>query len=164
MLDFAVLEVENSDSLPQPLSLEEDPDKVTVDRPIYTIGYPGRPPAWAYKFEVLDRLFGHMYSIKRFAPGLIDDGIGALPGDVNKITMGHDATTLGGSSGCGLIDFGNDGHLVVGLHFGGGRETRNYAPLHRFAWPRTSATSISTGESSRRGGDERRTHDRQPHR
>ena len=39
----------------------------------------------------------------------------------------HDATTLGGNSGSCVVDFSDDGLLVVGLHFAGLKGTENYA-------------------------------------
>jgi V8-like Glu-specific endopeptidase len=41
--------------------------------------------------------------------------------------FGHDATTLSGNSGSCVVDLGNDGRLVVGLHFAGVPKQANYA-------------------------------------
>ena len=130
-LDFAVLECEvtGGGTFPPPLPLEGDADKVTVGRPVFTIGYPAPPPAHVskvYGTEVLERLFSHRYGVKRFAPGEIDRGMG---GDASTgvTVFTHDATTLAGNSGSCVVDFGNDGRLVVGLHFGGRPSTANYA-------------------------------------
>lgn len=127
LFDFAVLECGSPDGLPPALSLESDADKLFVDRPVYTVGYPARPGTGSYESEVLERLFAHRYGVKRFAPGLIDQKLGGQFGDSERISVGHDATTLGGSSGCCVVDLQNDGHLVAGLHFGGGRGFRNWA-------------------------------------
>lgn len=127
LLDYAVLECEPGDDFPPPLPVEGDSSKILSTRPVYTIGYPARPASGHYEFEVLERLFAHRYGVKRFAPGEIDAELGALSGDDGRVSFGHDATTLGGSSGSCVVDFGNDGHLAVGLHFGGKPGALNYA-------------------------------------
>jgi serine protease len=128
-LDFAILEceVEGTAWFPTPLPLESDPDKVTVGRPIFTIGYPAPPPHGAYSSEVLNRLFSHRYGVKRFSPGEIDRGMGSGADAIGETAFAHDATTLGGNSGSCVVDFGNDGRLVVGLHFAGAPKLANYA-------------------------------------
>ena len=128
-LDFAILEceVDGSAGFPAPLPLESDPDKVTVGRPIFAIGYAAPPPHGVYSSEVLNRLFSHRYGVKRFSPGEIDRGMGSAADATGETVFAHDATTLGGNSGSCLVDFGNDGRLVVGLHFAGAPKKANYA-------------------------------------
>jgi hypothetical protein len=127
VLDYAVLRCRPGDGFPPPLLLESDPDKIFVTRPIYTISYPAKPGDGSYQPSTLERLFAHRYGRKRFAPGYINCGLGQEYGDVRAVTIGHDATTLGGSSGSCVVDFANDGHLVVGLHFAGAPHIRNWA-------------------------------------
>jgi hypothetical protein len=107
--------------------LESDADKVTAGRPIFTIGYPAEPRAGIYTSEVLNRLFRHRYGVKRFAPGEIERGLGSAADGTGETVFAHDATTLGGNSGSCVVDFGNDGRLVVGLHFAGAPKIANYA-------------------------------------
>jgi hypothetical protein len=130
-LDFAVLEVDPSDdapALPPPLPLESDAKKILERRPIFTIGYPARPPEDAYDSDVLARLFQHRYGVKRFAPGEIGRGLGSAVERTGETVFAHDATTLAGNSGSCVVDLGNDGRLVVGLHFAGSsKSTNNYA-------------------------------------
>ena len=127
-LDFAILECEaDGGAFPEPLPLESDADKVAVGRPIFTIGYPAAPPAGVYASPVLNRLFSHRYGVKRFAPGEIDRGTGTTANRTGETVFAHDATTLGGNSGSCVVDFGNDGRLVVGLHFAGAPKVANYA-------------------------------------
>jgi hypothetical protein len=126
-LDFAVLRCHASEGFPPPLPIESDADKIFVGRPVYTVGYPGHPGMGSGDLGVVERLFAHRYGVKRFAPGLIDLGIGEEGRDLLRVSVGHDATTLRGSSGSCVVDFQNDGLLVVGLHFGGGRDSRNWA-------------------------------------
>ncbi len=128
-LDFAVLECEVPDgaTFPGPLPLESDRDKIVVERPLYTLGYPAKPAPGAYKFKVLLRLFKNKFSVKRFSPGELDTVLGEVDGDDNATVFTHDTTTLGGNSGSCVVDFGDDGLLVVGLHFAGQRKVENYA-------------------------------------
>ncbi|MGH9324201.1 MAG: trypsin-like serine peptidase, partial [Vicinamibacteria bacterium] len=54
-LDFALLRCEPSDAerFPEPLFLESDADKIAVGRPIFTIGYPAKPPYGVYESDAL---------------------------------------------------------------------------------------------------------------
>lgn len=128
-LDFAVLEIEAFDpsTLPAPLALETDADKIAAGRPIFTIGYPAKPKYGIYDSEVLQDLFQFRYGVKRFSPGEIDRGLGSDEEGTGETVFAHDSTTLGGNSGSCVVDFGNDGQLVVGLHFAGMAKTANYA-------------------------------------
>jgi V8-like Glu-specific endopeptidase len=128
-LDFAILECEVSDEdrLPEPLLLESDADKVAVGRPIFTIGYPANPGYGAYASDVLQKLFQYRYGVKRFAPGEIDRGLGTAADGTGETVFTHDSTTLGGNSGSCVVDLGNDGRLVVGLHFAGAPKKANFA-------------------------------------
>jgi V8-like Glu-specific endopeptidase len=128
-LDFAILECEadGGTAFPAPLPLESDVDKVVVGRPIFVIGYPAAPQTGVYTSAVLNRLFQHRYGVKRFAPGEIDRGMGSTADGTGETVFTHDATTLGGNSGSCVVDLGNDGQLVVGLHFAGAPKVTNYA-------------------------------------
>ncbi|HBL31847.1 MAG TPA: hypothetical protein DD490_33915, partial [Acidobacteria bacterium] len=128
-LDFAILECEADGGItfPAPLPLESDADKVVVGRPVFVLGYPAAPAAGVYTSDVLNRLFRHRYGVKRFAPGEIDRGLGGAADGTGETVFAHDATTLGGNSGSCVVDFGNDGQLVVGLHFAGAPKLANYA-------------------------------------
>ncbi|MCA1367211.1 DNA/RNA non-specific endonuclease [Bradyrhizobium sp. BRP14] len=79
-------------------------------QPVAAVGY----PAWDGQRndpQLMARLFGGVYNVKRFAPGLItgeaEDGI----------IVEADYTSLGGNSGSAVIDL--DTGQVVALHFGG---------------------------------------------
>lgn len=128
-LDYALLECEPHESLPfpEPLPLESDADKVAVGRPVYVLGYPARPKPGLYQSSVLQLLFKYRYGVKRYAPGEIDRAFGTAAGKTGETVFTHDATTLGGNSGSCVVDLGNDGRLVVGLHFAGRAKTENYA-------------------------------------
>ncbi len=128
-LDFAILECEptGGQTFPAPLSLESDADKIAEGRPIFAIGYPAHPGYDTYESNVLDRLFRYRYGVKRFSPGEIDRGLGSATDGTGEAVFAHDATTLGGNSGSCVVDLGNDGQLVVGLHFAGVPKQANYA-------------------------------------
>ena len=72
-------------------------------------------------------LIGDRFGVKRFSPGMIDVKPGVFPGDAKKHVVTHEATTLGGSSGSGLMAKGTSGAVMVGLHYAGIFGTRNYA-------------------------------------
>lgn len=128
-LDYAILECEPHESLPfpKPLELESDADKVAVGRPVYVLGYAGKPKPGLYKSAVLQLLFKYRYGVKRFAPGEIDRTFGTVADNTGETVFTHDATTLGGNSGSCVVDLGNDGRLAVGLHFAGRAMKANYA-------------------------------------
>jgi len=82
-------------------------DPVLTDgRKIYLGGYPAydsrRDP------EVMARVFGRVFDVKRLQPGTIVRVDGAV--------IRHDCSTLGGNGGSPLIDL--ETHLVVGVHYG----------------------------------------------
>jgi V8-like Glu-specific endopeptidase len=128
-LDFAILECEvgGGPAFPEPLPLESDADKVMEGRPIFTIGYPAHPGFDTYSVKVLETLFSYRFGVKRFAPGEIDRALGSAADGTGETVFAHDATTLGGNSGSCVVDLGNDGRLVVGLHFAGIPKHANYA-------------------------------------
>jgi S1-C subfamily serine protease len=144
-LDFAILECEPVDgaAFPAALPLEGDPDKVVVGRPIFTIGYPAPPPFGVYVYSVLERLFRHRYGVKRFAPGEIERGIGNAADGTGETVFVHDATTLGGNSGSCVVDLGNDGRLVVGLHFAGTPKEANYAHANARLRPTLASVDLT---------------------
>ncbi|MEO1159714.1 MAG: phospholipase D-like domain-containing protein, partial [Pseudomonadota bacterium] len=67
--------------------------------------------------DLMDRIYGKTYDIKRIAPGLMDDD--------SRGWATHDCTTLGGKSGSPVIDVGTG--KVVALHFAGLYLIENYA-------------------------------------
>ena len=148
-LDFAVLECEPSggtSSFPPALALESDVDKIVERRPIFTIGYAGAPKPGVYEHDVLAKLFQHRYGVKRFAPGEIDRGLGTTAAGTGEAVFAHDATTLGGNSGSCVVDLGNDGQLVVGLHFAGTPKTANHAHSNARLRPRLADLGLTWKE------------------
>lgn len=112
--DFAFLKVEGAvDALPLRLSASL-PGSGT---PVAAIGY----PAWdGHRNDprLMAELFGGIYDVKRFCPGLLtgvaSDGLVAMA----------DYTSLGGSSGSPVVNLTNS--EVVGLHFAGVFREANY--------------------------------------
>lgn len=85
---------------------------------VAVIGYPARAPSHIIRDQdLMDRIYGKTYDIKRIAPGLMDDD--------SRGWATHDCTTLGGKSGSPVIDVGTG--KVVALHFAGLYLIENYA-------------------------------------
>ena len=108
-LDAAVLRIEPTEPgqvVPQAIPLLPDVDGPLGNlEPAYLIGFPGPPSFfgrgdddvnWTKVYQVL---FGNRYGVKRLAPGKVNEPLGSLDRDPGKWIFGHDATTLGGSSG-----------------------------------------------------------------
>jgi len=121
--DVAILEVEGLDSSHKPLPLALADARELAGTEVVVIGYPAfdfRNPT-----DVQDNLFSGRYGIKRLQPGL-------LQGTFNTDSFGkivpaatHDCSTLGGNSGSAV--FSLETGEVVGLHFAGRYQERNYA-------------------------------------
>jgi hypothetical protein len=138
-LDAAVLHLEPLDgnAMPQAVSLTTDPDGPGgTFESLCLIGHPGRPAQgsgvenvggksidWGW---VNATLFGNRFGLKRISPGLVDAGLGKVSGDPRRWIFGHDATSLGGSSGASVIAWKNGGEMF-GLHFAGATLRSNYA-------------------------------------
>ncbi len=81
------------------------------------IGYPWRQSRTSPEVEeVLRRVFGVVYNVKRLAPGQV------IASDSDSLS--HDCSTLSGNSGSAVVDL-ETGRLV-GLHKEGG-SSQNYA-------------------------------------
>lgn len=126
-IDLAILryEVHGDDTFAPRLPVEELEANVVTGRPIYVMGFPGKPLPGAESFKLLMEIFDFKFSVKRFSPGEIEARL-PLDDDINQTVFSHDCTTLGGSSGSAVIDFGEDGTRVIGLHFGGSPRVANY--------------------------------------
>lgn len=101
-------------SLASPIPLATDIPKEFQQ--IVVIGYPardGRIP----EPEVMSRIFGGIYNVKRLAPGEIIS--------VTDLEITHDCSTLGGNSGSVLVNLVSG--EAVGLHFAGSYKRGNYA-------------------------------------
>lgn len=137
-LDLAILKVErkNADgiALPPALVLAKDQVDTVKGGAVYAVGYPG-PPGSLLRFrderdeqitEALQRIFRLRFEKKRVAFGLITHTSGIAGSPANGWVIGHDATTLGGSSGSCVVAFNGD-NRVLGLHFGGDYLDKNLA-------------------------------------
>ncbi len=141
--DLALLEIgdpeDQSTELPSALSLTSTIP--AEKRNVAVVGFPGKPKSDAISTEnvlsersggleeVFVQLFDRRFGFKRIAAGEIDSEPGFLPRDPKSITVGHDATTLGGNSGSPLfvIDEASQEPLVCACHFGGISEDENFA-------------------------------------
>ena len=127
----------------EPASLSEAPDDLAdedLDAPdpapsldgtdgqvrLAAMGYPVAPADGTVADRVLFRLFRGIFGVKRLSPGLLSQPLGTVAGDrVPPRCFGHDASTLGGSSGSCLIRL--DTCEVIGLHIGGRPQVDNLA-------------------------------------
>lgn len=89
-----------------------------LGREVAAIGYPGRDSS-RNDPELMDRLFGGIYQVKRFSPGYV---VGREKSDV---VVTADYTSLAGSSGSAVIDLRTG--KAVALHFAGIFGERNFA-------------------------------------
>ncbi len=105
--DVALLRVDASDLSTTPLSLQDDLSSVDF---VGAVGYPWRDSrVEPHLADAMERYFKGIFDVKRFAPGKL------VPVDGGDV--GHDCTTLGGSSGSAVLDLATGG--VVALHYGG---------------------------------------------
>jgi trypsin-like peptidase len=125
-IDLAVLRCEVGDrAFPERLSLESQQSDVIEGRDTYAIGFPGKPRPGAEPFSLLKAMFDFKFGVKRYSPGQIEHA--HLDTDPKQTVFSHDCTTLGGSSGSAIVDLGEDGLRIIGLHFGGNPKIGNYA-------------------------------------
>jgi V8-like Glu-specific endopeptidase len=119
-LDLALFRVESTSPsgalAPEPLTISSTPPAVTNE--VFVVGYPAADPE-RNDPEVMRRLFGNVYNVKRLQPGVITRLI-----DVERELL-HDCSTLGGNSGSCVIDLQMS--QVVGLHYAGRYREANHA-------------------------------------
>ncbi|ETX27266.1 trypsin-like serine peptidase [Roseivivax isoporae] len=135
-LDVAILELDAEG--PPPLAVAGTLPMGGAEPRIHVIGHPMKPSGFGAlaqpEFErIREVVFGSVFGVKRWAPGLIVLGPGSLPDDRDlRRVMTHDAATLGGNSGSPLLDLLDAPDRALGLHYGGFFEEENYAhPLGR---------------------------------
>jgi serine protease len=128
LIDAAVLRIEPPDglNLPAPITLSVSNDPVVgAAASLCVIGFPGNPGAldiapgaidWN---KVIGTLFNNRFGLKRLAPGTVTVPLGNLEGPDRDRVFGHDATTLGGSSGSIMFSWLDSGNPGVGLHYRG---------------------------------------------
>jgi V8-like Glu-specific endopeptidase len=139
-LDAAVLRIEPiagdnpSPALPEPIPVISDTDGPQGNLTSFAvIGFPGPPPFTSGVHEGVDwmwvnaTLFGGRFAVKRLAPGQAHKPLGTLAGDSKPWVFGHDATTLGGSSGSVVLAWLNQDTGGFGLHFAGASLDTNCA-------------------------------------
>jgi hypothetical protein len=127
-LDLALLALATGPHpFPKPLHVSTVRTGPSRDARLYVVGFPGRPGPGAEIDEVLRRVYGATFGVKRWAPGEVDHTVGEVEGDATPPrSFAHDASTLIGSSGSCVVDLA-DGETVIGLHFGGFARRENYA-------------------------------------
>jgi serine protease len=129
MIDAVLLRIEPGQGFTLPakvtLSIDTDPVRGAVAS-LCVIGFPANPGArdiegssdidWN---DVISKLFNNRFGLKRLAPGKVSAMLGSIPGPDQSRIFGHDATTLGGSSGSIVFSWRDGGNPGVGLHFRG---------------------------------------------
>jgi serine protease len=136
-LDIAVLRIEPVDaasSMPTPIPVIADlagPQGVMSS--FCVIGFPGPPEISSGVSQGVDwdwvtqTLFGNRFGVKRLAPGTTHKPLGLIPEDGKNWVFGHDATTLGGSSGSPVLAWRDTGFDAFGIHFAGATVDKNLA-------------------------------------
>lgn len=111
-------------------------DSAPVAGSFCVVGYPDSAPPGSYPlanssavdwFELVEKLSGGIYGIKRLSPGLPlsqPDPKGLSP---RERRFGHDATTLFGSSGSPVFAWNDPGLPVIGVHVTGAAGFSNFA-------------------------------------
>ncbi|HJZ54194.1 MAG TPA: serine protease, partial [Gemmataceae bacterium] len=107
--DFAFLRVERT-GIGGRLTpfLRPAADAATAQQYVATVGYPAADSRIPEQ-ELMSRLFGDKYNVKRLAPGQVQRL-------ADELVM-HDCSTLGGNSGSPIVDLATGD--VLGLHFSG---------------------------------------------
>jgi endonuclease G, mitochondrial len=128
--DMALLEVEGLPVAHKPLRLSVRRPEELLDQEVVAVGYPALDPR--NDLSVQNQVFGGVYEVKRFQPGLARTRrlARSFGNDLNALT--HDSSTLGGNSGSAVIHI--ETGQVVGLHFSGLYLDANFAvPAYELA-------------------------------
>jgi hypothetical protein len=127
-LDLALLRISASSSsgvdCPPPIALASvaSPRRGT---PVYALGYPGKELLHTpEELRIQEKIMGGTYGVKKVSPGLIVD----YP---RGLELGHDCSTLKGSSGSCVISVRT--HQVIGLHYHGDKNGNLAIPLWKVA-------------------------------
>ncbi len=112
--DIAFLEVKTEANIEPIKLLEWVPSSGT---PVAAIGYPAKDGG-RNDPQLMSRLFGDVYEVKRFAPGYITGT------EENGVVVTSDYTSLGGNSGSPVIEL--ETGKAVALHFAGVFRDANY--------------------------------------
>ena len=92
---------------------------IQIGREVLTIGYARYDSAMPEPPDMVTRVFGHEFNVKRAAPGVI------ISTQLPHSFVTHDCSTLGGNSGSVVYDL--ESGLALGLHMGGNFLSENYA-------------------------------------
>lgn len=140
-IDAAILTLQPKDGVdfpkPLPLMTMDQSAEIAAEKWFINVGHPAAPRgSWLVDHDdennltitkaVLLALIGDKFGVKRLSPGTVKTAPGFLSEDSEtKHVFTHDATTLGGSSGSGIMSLGPAS--MSGLHFAGAFKTNNYA-------------------------------------
>lgn len=144
-LDMALLGLaRGANGLPRPVQLGALPLLGGASAAsVFVVGYPAQPDASAGLdpatgktsreiWAAINSAFGIRYGTKLVSPGEIMDGPGTLSGDDKGWAFSHDASTMPGNSGSGVMAWMQDAMgapsvRLAGLHFGGAPLRQNLA-------------------------------------
>ncbi len=115
--DMALLKVEKSPLLPEPILLSSKKLRLEDQPDVAVIGYPDHDSR--NNAFVMEKIFKGIYQVKRLSPGRVS---GVHP---NGHILMHDCTTLGGNSGSVVFDL--ESGQAIGLHYSGAFMQNNYA-------------------------------------
>ncbi len=116
--DIAFVKIAGRDDGSHQNRIELADDDAAPGDQVAVIGYPARAPRSVIEDQdLMDRIYGRTYDIKRIAPGLADDD--------SRGWATHDCTTLGGNSGSVVVEVASG--KAVALHFAGLYLIENYA-------------------------------------
>jgi Trypsin-like peptidase domain len=105
---------------PKPLTIHKDTGFAAASNLVYTVGFPAADGTRNDPAQ-MHRIFAGIYEKKRLSPGRI------VRVESASADLMHDCATLGGSSGCCVVDMTTS--RVIGLHYGGVYRESNSAVL-----------------------------------
>ena len=111
--DVALLKLRGA-RLPDPIELFDG--RLQAGQQVAVIGYPADDPR--NPSSAIADIFGHVFNVKRLAPG-------EIMANPRGSVLHHDCSTLGGNSGSVVLDI--ETGRAVGLHFGGRFRENNMA-------------------------------------
>ncbi len=105
-----------------------------IGREVLAVGYPRYDSAMPEPPDMVTRVFGHQFNVKRAAPGVI------MATHLDKYYVNHDCSTLGGNSGSVVLDL--ESGFALGLHMGGNYQSENFAVSSDFLQQKLKALNL----------------------
>jgi hypothetical protein len=121
-LEVALIEVDRLPAWTAPLPLSTADPATLVRADVVVIGHPGHD--YHNDGAVQDRVFKHMYGVKRLAPGKVRPRRPAAAGSRRVNALTYDSATIGVDTGAAVVHL--DSGAVVALHIASEYLARNY--------------------------------------